>query len=58
MSDAELEAVIAAVENLKIIQRDRHAWLFSALAVLAGTVEKMAVMVVPASTGWGSSTEP
>jgi adenylosuccinate lyase len=34
----------ASVSN-QIVQRDRHAWFFASLAVLAGTVEKMALTV-------------
>jgi adenylosuccinate lyase len=41
---ARLQLVSAAVSN-QIIQRDRHAWFFASLAVLAGTVEKMALTV-------------
>ncbi len=41
---ARLRLVSAAVSN-QIIQRDRHAWFFASLAVLAGTVEKMALTV-------------
>jgi len=29
----------------QIVQRDRHAWFFASLAVLAGTIEKMALTV-------------
>lgn len=35
----------AAPASTQIVQRDRHAEFFSALAVLAGTVEKMAVEI-------------
>ena len=41
---ARLRLVSAAVSN-QIIQRDRHAWFFAALAVLAGSAEKMALTV-------------
>jgi len=41
---ARLQLVSAAVSN-QIVQRDRHAWFFASLAVLAGTVEKMALTV-------------
>jgi adenylosuccinate lyase len=41
---SRLRLVSAAVSN-QIVQRDRHAWFFAALAVLAGSVEKMALNV-------------
>jgi adenylosuccinate lyase len=39
---SRLGLISASVSN-QIIQRDRHAWFFSSLAVLAGSIEKIAV---------------
>jgi adenylosuccinate lyase len=39
-----LNLVSASVSN-QIIQRDRHAWFFAALSVLAGTLEKIALTI-------------
>ncbi|MBW2263420.1 MAG: adenylosuccinate lyase, partial [Deltaproteobacteria bacterium] len=41
---ARLRLVSAAVSN-QIIQRDRHAWFFASLAVLSGSIEKMALTI-------------